>query len=66
MLDPRAKARLDKERELESDLHNATELFGSSTLKGMSLRRQSSRRVVIFLTYAYAQAPLLMPIWTRS
>ncbi|KAH9003158.1 translation initiation factor eIF3 subunit [Lactarius hatsudake] len=36
VLDPRAKARLEKERELESDLHNATELFGSSTLKGSS------------------------------
>ncbi|KAH9041657.1 translation initiation factor eIF3 subunit [Lactarius pseudohatsudake] len=36
VLDPRAKARLEKEHELESDLHNATELFGSSTLKGSS------------------------------
>jgi hypothetical protein len=34
VLDPRAKARLEKERELESDLHNATELFGATTLKG--------------------------------
>ncbi|KAH8976368.1 translation initiation factor eIF3 subunit [Lactarius akahatsu] len=34
VLDPRAMARLKKERELESGLHNATELelFGSSTL----------------------------------
>ncbi|KAH9166093.1 translation initiation factor eIF3 subunit [Lactarius sanguifluus] len=32
VLDPHAKAQLEKERELESDLHNATELFGSSTL----------------------------------
>ncbi|KAH9033472.1 translation initiation factor eIF3 subunit [Lactarius hengduanensis] len=30
VFDPREKARLEKERELESDLHNATELFGSS------------------------------------
>ncbi|KAH8981804.1 translation initiation factor eIF3 subunit [Lactarius akahatsu] len=32
VLDPHAKARLEKERELESDLqsHNATELFGSA------------------------------------
>ncbi|KAH9052910.1 translation initiation factor eIF3 subunit [Lactarius deliciosus] len=36
VLDPRAKARLEKERELGSELHNATELFGSSTLKGAS------------------------------
>jgi len=36
VLDPRAKARLEKERELESDLHNATELFGSATVKGSS------------------------------
>jgi Translation initiation factor eIF3 subunit len=34
VLDPRAKARLEKQRELESDLHNATELFGSTTAKG--------------------------------
>lgn len=34
VLDPRAKARLEKQRELESDLHNATELFGSATAKG--------------------------------
>jgi len=36
VLDPRAKARLEKQRELESDLHNATELFGSATAKGSS------------------------------
>ncbi|KAI0255027.1 translation initiation factor eIF3 subunit [Lactifluus subvellereus] len=36
VLDPRAKARLEKERELESDLHHATELFGSATVKGSS------------------------------
>ncbi|KAI0303675.1 translation initiation factor eIF3 subunit [Multifurca ochricompacta] len=36
VLDPRAKARLEKERELESDLHHATELFGSTTVKGSS------------------------------
>ncbi|KAH9998871.1 translation initiation factor eIF3 subunit [Russula compacta] len=34
VLDPRAKARLEKERELESDLRNATELFESTTVKG--------------------------------
>lgn len=28
VLDPRAKAHLEKQRELESDLRNATELFG--------------------------------------
>ncbi|KAH9972199.1 eukaryotic translation initiation factor 3 subunit J, partial [Lactifluus volemus] len=36
VLDPRTKARLEKERELESDLRNATELFGSTTIKGSS------------------------------
>ncbi|KAI9509800.1 translation initiation factor eIF3 subunit [Russula earlei] len=36
VLDPRAKARLEKERELESDLRNATELFESATVKGGS------------------------------
>ncbi|KAI9463266.1 translation initiation factor eIF3 subunit [Lactarius psammicola] len=36
VLDPREKARLEKERELESDLRNATELFGSTTLQGSS------------------------------
>jgi len=34
VLDPRAKARLEKERELESDLHNAKELFESVTIEG--------------------------------
>jgi len=36
VLDPRAKARLEKEHELESDLRNATELFGATTVKGSS------------------------------
>jgi len=36
VLDPRAKARLEKEHELESDLRNATELFGATTIKGAS------------------------------
>jgi hypothetical protein len=34
VLDPRAKARLEKQRELESDLYNAEELFGSATARG--------------------------------
>jgi translation initiation factor 3 subunit J len=34
VLDPRAKAQLEKERELESDFRNATELFESATIKG--------------------------------
>jgi translation initiation factor 3 subunit J len=45
VLDPRAKARLEKQRELESDLHNATELFGSATAKG---ERTPSRARGIF------------------
>jgi translation initiation factor 3 subunit J len=36
VLDPREKARLEKERELESDLRNATELFSSTTIKSSS------------------------------
>lgn len=34
VLDPREKARRDKERELNSDLHNAAELFGAAALGG--------------------------------
>ena len=37
--DPRAKAQLEKQRELESDLKNTTELFGSATVKGASMKR---------------------------
>ncbi|TRM64313.1 eukaryotic translation initiation factor 3 subunit J [Schizophyllum amplum] len=36
VLDPREKARLDKERELNSDLNNAAELFGAAALGGTS------------------------------
>jgi len=36
VLDPREKARLEKERELEADLRNARELLDSTTLKGSS------------------------------
>jgi len=36
VLDPREKARLEKERELESDLRNAKELLDSTTLQGSS------------------------------
>lgn len=38
VLDPRAKAQLEKQRELESDLTNATELFGSATIKGTCVK----------------------------
>lgn len=34
VLDPREKARLDKERELNADLNNAAELFGAAALGG--------------------------------
>lgn len=34
VLDPREKARIDKERELNSDLNNAAELFGAAALGG--------------------------------
>ncbi|CAK5269680.1 unnamed protein product [Mycena citricolor] len=36
-LDPREKARRDKERELNADLNNAAELFGSAALGGLTL-----------------------------
>jgi len=36
VLDPRTKARLDKERELNADLSNAAELFGAAALGGTS------------------------------
>lgn len=36
VLDPREKARRDKERELNSDLNNAADLFGAAALGGMS------------------------------
>jgi translation initiation factor 3 subunit J len=39
VLDPRAKAQLEKQRELESDLTNATELFVSATVKGACVKR---------------------------
>jgi translation initiation factor 3 subunit J len=42
VLDPRAKAHLEKQRELESDLSNATELFGSATVKGACVKQISS------------------------
>ena len=45
VLDPRAKAQLEKQRELESDLHNATELFGASvSVKGAWYTRRSLHR----------------------
>ncbi|KAF8150087.1 eukaryotic translation initiation factor 3 subunit J [Crassisporium funariophilum] len=36
VLDPREKARLDKERELKADLNNAAELFGAAAIGGTS------------------------------
>lgn len=38
VLDPREKARRDKERELNSDLNNAAELFGATALGGAAQR----------------------------
>lgn len=34
VLDPREKAKRDKERELNADLNNAAELFGAAALGG--------------------------------
>lgn len=43
VLDPREKARRDKERELNADLSNAAELFGAAALGGKYLRVCSAR-----------------------
>lgn len=37
VLDPREKARLAKEKELNADLNNAADLFGAAALGGESL-----------------------------
>ena len=37
VLDPREKARLDKERELKADLNNAADLLGAAALGGAQL-----------------------------
>jgi len=42
VLDPREKARLDKERELNADLNNAAELFGAAALGGTSNKELDS------------------------
>ncbi|EEB98460.1 hypothetical protein MPER_02025, partial [Moniliophthora perniciosa FA553] len=42
VLDPREKARLDKEKELNSDLNNAAELFGAAALGGTSSKELDS------------------------
>lgn len=36
-MDPREKARRDKQRELDADLNNAADLLGSTALGGPSL-----------------------------
>lgn len=43
VLDPREKARLDKERELKADLNNAADLLGAAALGGMLLFTLSCR-----------------------
>ena len=51
VLDPREKARLDKERELNSDLNNAADLFGAAALGGASLhlpnRNDHVHRIIV-------------------
>ncbi|KAI0789854.1 eukaryotic translation initiation factor 3 subunit J [Abortiporus biennis] len=42
VLDPREKARRDKERELNADLNNAADLFGAAALGGTSSRELDS------------------------
>lgn len=39
VLDPREKARRDKERELKADLSNAADLMGAAALGGKSIRK---------------------------
>ena len=45
VLDPREKARIDKERELAADLNNAADLFGAAALGG-----ESSGSLIEFIT----------------
>jgi translation initiation factor 3 subunit J len=54
VLDPRAKAQLEKQRELESDLINTTELFGSATVEGACVKRISSLWYAQSLAWAWA------------
>ncbi|KAH8981799.1 translation initiation factor eIF3 subunit, partial [Lactarius akahatsu] len=63
VLDPRAMARLEKERELESNLHNTTEpeLFGSSTLRCVAAVLISS----FLFSHICTLAPLPMRILTQ-
>jgi len=42
VLDPRARAKLDKERELKADLNNATDLLGAAALGGTSSKELDS------------------------
>jgi translation initiation factor 3 subunit J len=51
VLDPRAKSQLEKQRELESDLSNTTELFGSATVSGACVKTN--------ILSGYAQRPVL-------
>lgn len=37
VLDPREKARRDRERELQADLNNAADLMGAAAIGGMSV-----------------------------
>ena len=49
VLDPRAKALLEKQRELESDLRNATELFGPAVaVKGACTYLPPERNIFFF------------------
>ena len=73
VLDPRAKALLEKQRELESDLNNATELFGSATVKGtcietsISLSGYAQTKPGLLACSVYCtQARLTTPISIRS
>ena len=43
VLDPREKARRDKERELAADLSNAADLFGAVALGGASSNPSSAQ-----------------------
>ena len=51
VIDPREKARRDKERELNSDLANAAALLGSAALGGISHAYPTIRWWLISISY---------------
>lgn len=58
VLDPREKARRDKERELQADLNNAADLFGAAALGGRIPRETSSIQIANMCTIIIKQVLL--------